>query len=60
MGVHVAVYWTRAILDFVMSAEHDWGPSVARVLETLLAPSPAQLQAGMEHLNLKLSVWHVP
>lgn len=43
-----------------MSAEHDWGPSVAWVLETLLAPTPAQLQAGMEHLNLKLSVWHVP
>lgn len=47
-------------MDFVMSAEHDWGPSVARVLETLLVPTPAHLLAGMEHLNLKLSVWHIP
>lgn len=60
MSVRGAGYWTHAIMDFVMSVELDWGQSVAWVLETLLAPTPAQLQTGMEHLNLKLSVWHVP
>ena len=47
-------------MNFVMSAERDQGPSVAQVLETLLAAAPAQLDAGMESLNLELSVWHFP
>lgn len=49
-----------AIVNFVMSAERDRGPSVAQVLETLLAATPAQLRTGMESLNLELSVWHFP
>lgn len=56
----MAVYWTHAIMGFIVSAEHNWGPSVAQILEIFLAPTPVQPQAGMEHLNLKLSVWHVP
>lgn len=55
----MAVYWTQAIMGFVVPAEQNWGPSVAQVLEIFLAPTTAQLQAGMKHLNLKLSVWHV-
>lgn len=45
-----------ATMNFVVSAEHNQGPSVAQVLETLLAAAPAQLYTGMESLILELSV----
>ena len=47
-------------MNFVVSAEHDQGPSVAQGLEALLATTPTQLYADMESLIPKLSVWHFP
>lgn len=47
-------------MNFAVSAEHNQGPSVAQVLETLLAATTTQLYAGMETLIPELSVWHFP
>lgn len=43
-------------MNFVVSTEHNQGPSVVQVLEVLLAAAPAQLYTGMESLILELSV----
>lgn len=43
-----------------MSAEYDWGTSVARALEIPFAVAPTKLHSGMKILIRGLSVRHFP